>query len=97
MILPIDEAEQTKKNYVCSTCWGHLATFRIALNPKSLMVACANQNCEGVGFVTKAWVEKQRAQNAADKIEAANNLKDILPGLNKPPRDEQTILSELGF
>jgi hypothetical protein len=69
-------AENTAKRYVCSTCFGSLAIRGV---DGQVGVSCRNPDCDGGGFVTRAYADRRRAESQADLAEARRNLKGLIP------------------
>ncbi|MDI6770126.1 MAG: hypothetical protein QMD04_10695 [Anaerolineales bacterium] len=89
------DAERVARRYSCATCFGHLNIIRRAGFSE---VICARKElgrCAGIGFVTKEYVERARAQSALDRSEAYWNLADTL-GLARSKRSAEQIAKELG-
>ena len=86
-------AELTIRDYVCSTCWGHLVKFP---EHGGYRVECPN--CEETkGYVTKFYANKRLSESVGDRLDVQVNLRDV-PGMN-PHRNKsvEQLLDELGF
>lgn len=86
-------AERVARRYSCATCYGHLNIIR---RDGFFEVVCARKElgrCAGIGFVTKDFVERQRAQSASDRSEAYWNLADFL-GLARK-RSAEDVINDL--
>jgi len=95
--LPTEEAVTFVNNYRCSVCWGMLY-MRPSGKPHTEIVSCARLpgECSAIGFVTANYIERARAQNQADFVEAMSLIGDIL----YPDREKKKnadILSDFGF
>lgn len=62
-IISVRLAEKIQREYVCQVCWGRLEVVNYDKSTKTAEVECQNPNCDGGGFVTKHYAEKQRAEN----------------------------------
>ncbi len=83
----------TIRDYVCAECWGTLE-WRM----KDDEVVCFKYQDEHQGYVTKAYVEIRKTQDANDLLEASTLLKDL--GVIANPHKGKTpdqLLDELGF
>lgn len=89
-----DQATKTKRDCVCSDCYGELIVRYDAKTRKS-RVTCGTAECPGNGFVTRSWVERAKAENRAQSAEARQVLSKALPWI-APRKSEQQLLAELG-
>ena len=88
----LSTARTLVSKYVCARCYHPLvATFE----GESIVVSCTNPDCNGQGFVTRAYAERRRSESSGDYMEASHNLAEIL-GLKKKDRTETEILQDLG-
>ena len=90
-------ARTIARDYLCSKCHGpliyeHLKNANVL---KSCSIQCADRECKGEGFVTKAFVEARRREASADFIQAYANLNKVL-GINSGKTAEE-LIKELGF
>lgn len=98
-IEPLDwpQAAQTLRDYVCSSCWGHLLAYHAP--GRLYWVLCHYCGPDSTrGYTSKATVEIRRAESRAEYLEAAEILRDLIPGLE--PEEKQTpeqIIKDLGF
>jgi uncharacterized protein (DUF342 family) len=81
-------AQATIAKCVCSVCWGRLVM-------KDTTAVCIN-GCEG-GYVSKAFVERRKAESAAEKVEVSEMLRAIGVLPERPKKSEEQILKELGY
>ena len=86
-------AEQIRSRYVCARCYGHLLIFTIP-GSRSVNIECANQNCNGAGFVTKFYAEQRRSDSIAEKWEALDNLGKILK-IERRGKSADEVIKEL--
>jgi hypothetical protein len=89
------QATETVRDYVCARCYGPIAAHFNALR---VWVVCANHGtrCNGSGYVTKAWAERQRSNSIGEAMEVRFTLRDIIPSKHAGKSEEQ-LLKELGF
>ncbi len=85
-------AERMAKDFVCSVCFGSIAA---GFDAESVWVVCRNPNCDGTGFVSKAYAQRRKTESRAEKWEAQNNLKDILPPSNANNLSEDELIKSL--
>lgn len=91
------EAEKLKTRYVCSDCWGHLVLFP---DPKTRLVEarCMTEGCACSGYVTKAFAERRKQEQAGEYAEARASLRGTLDWADpEPRRSVAQTLQELGF
>jgi DNA-directed RNA polymerase subunit RPC12/RpoP len=93
MILPLEIALSRVAKYVCSNCWRTLMTRSAAGH--NLEVYCVHCG-DDIHFVTKAYAEKKRQEDASDYQEALHNLKEYFPQPATGETKEQ-IMKDLGF
>src|SRR5512146_3118836 len=91
-----DEARQTVAECVCSACYGQLVT-RYLWREQISEVTCVNENCETPGFVTRSWVARAKAENAAEAIDARQVLQQAVPWMAPKKQSEAELLKGLGF
>lgn len=86
-------SQKLVRDYVCSTCWGHLLRF-----PEGEMyrVECHNHKEETPGFVTKKYAERRRGESRVDVLEVKDMMRNVgaLPANNKTASE---LLAEMGF
>jgi len=85
------------RDYLCSKCRGplifeHLKSTNTLIN---CTIHCANSECKGEGFVTKAFVEARKQEALADFLDAYANLNEVL-GISSGKTAEE-LIKELGF
>ena len=89
------QAQLTVRDYGCATCWGHLLQRH---EGTETVVECAKYGGEHEGYVTKAFVERRRAESQGEAHEATELLESLgiidSPHKGKSPNQ---IISELGF
>ena len=83
------EARRTVRDYVCAVCWGQLVNFFDATHA---WIKCANPNCQGGGYVTRAYADRRRSESLGEAAEVRHNLRFIFP---TPARKAADILKEL--
>lgn len=81
----INQNDHLIKHYLCSVCWGSLHILHGE-------VVCRKYGTEHEGFVSKHYVENERAKDKSRRREAAWNLRSMFP-----KKSESELLSELGF
>lgn len=95
----INEALRTTALYLCAVCWNHLYLPHAQYSdPENFEPVCAVYPDEHDGYVTKAWVESRKQQDALDYLDARKALSDA--GVIQSPhkgKDKDTLLKELGF
>lgn len=84
------EAPHIERDYVCAVCWGTLITQRADIKERLFKVVCPNCG-EDKGFVTRTYVERRRAENGMEAVEAKHNLGKALGIKEKPLNLEKTI------
>lgn len=91
-----DWAMATVRDYVCSSCWGHVLAWP---QPDSNLVEVLCHSCgvETRGFVSKYFVDERRQQDHFDAYEVARLLQDLGVIERPPQRSPEQILEELGF
>lgn len=85
-------AERMAKDFVCSVCFGAIAA---GFDAESVWVVCRNPDCDGTGFVSKAYAEKRRRESFEERWDAQNNLKDILPSKKEKNSSEDELIKSL--
>lgn len=95
-ILPPQEADQVKRTSVCADCFDEL-TVAYDWRQRQSTVTCITPDCPCHGFVTRSYVDRAKAENRAQAIEAEQVLKNAAPWLQKPKRSAEEILKELGL
>ena len=85
--LNLGEAKYIEKNYLCSHCWGHLEV--LTAEDSFYQVVCPNCG-GGVGFHSKAYVQRKRDEDKGDYMDASHNLAGIL-GIERKPLDKKEI------
>jgi hypothetical protein len=91
------EAERLKARYVCSDCWAHLVLFP---DPQTRLidVHCMTEGCACSGYVTKAFAERRKQEQAFDGMEARSALRGVLDWIEpEPRRSVAQALNDLGF
>lgn len=92
-VMSIDLALSTAKHYVCARCWHDLL---VTHHDGQDWLECSNSaRCDGQGYVTRRYAEKQIEQGPANLMDARRNIGTILNP--QPKKSEKQILSELGF
>lgn len=86
---------QTRRHYVCARCWG-----RIDLCHENGLdvLMCMNPDCNGSGFVSKLYTEKEKNANQFDAMDVKATLRQI--GIIDNPnagKSEDQLLRELGY
>lgn len=89
-----DQAAKTRRDCVCSDCYGELIV-RYDPRARKSAVTCGTPGCACHGFVTRSWVEKAKAQNRAQAAEARRVLSNALPWI-APKKTVGQLLKELG-
>jgi DNA-directed RNA polymerase subunit RPC12/RpoP len=90
--LESQEAARIEANYVCAQCWRTLITQRVKGPERMFKVFCPKCG-EDRGFVTRDYVERRKAENKLEAIEAAHNLGKILGLTEKPFNRDEAIKS----
>lgn len=90
-----EAGNRTKKRYVCARCWSEL-TIRHLHDDRLVVVICETcQNCPG--YVTKSYVERAQQKSMSERMDARYALRDAVPWLRGPKKNQEQILKELGF
>lgn len=88
-------AARTVRKYVCARCWGRLNQY---FEQQETLVVCANPDCDGRGFVTRHYAEKQRQKSIDEKREVNKTLQEM--GIVENPhagKSADQLIEELGF
>ncbi len=72
-------------------------TTRYDWHERASEVTCVTEECECPGFVTRSWVERAKAENAAQAIEAKQVLQNAVPWMKPEKKTPEQLLKELGF
>lgn len=84
------------RDYRCARCHGPLTLEHIGTGGEGMcQIHCADPDCTGEGFVTKAWVDKLRSEQEANYLTAYANLHKVL-GIGSGKTTDQ-LISELGY
>ena len=95
VIMSHDLAALTVDRYVCARCWCRLQEY---FGSGQVWVACSNIDCDGDGFVTAYYADRQREYSVTDKREVSVMLHEL--GIVQDPnanKSTQELLRELGF
>jgi hypothetical protein len=79
--------------HVCSSCFGHLISH---LTNEGVVVTCASCGPATRGYVSKRYAERRRQESMAEKIEAQQVLKNVIPSPNSGKSVTQ-LMRELGY
>ena len=86
-VITKDQAKKIAKSYLCANCWGMLYADYDP-NTKLASVECVNPNCDHkAGFVSKYYVERERALNDSQYQAVLFYCRDIL-GMPRIPQEE---------
>ena len=94
---PYNIARITVRDYLCAKCHGPLIFKHTDENAetRNCRIACANPECKGEGFISKAFIDQRKSEDHANYIEAYANLNQVL-GINSGKTAAEHI-KELGF
>lgn len=92
--IPRHLLDDTLNNYVCSICWGPL-DFHYDTQERKWYALCRRHKEDTIGYTSKNYADRRRAESESEAIEAAYNLREIL-GLAEPISQERA-LKDLGF
>jgi hypothetical protein len=95
-IMDPDQATQTVAQCVCSGCYDQLIQ-RYDWHTRTSEVTCVTENCDTPGFVSRSWVEQQKANNLAEAHEARQVLQNAAPWMKPEKKSTDQLLKELGF
>jgi hypothetical protein len=93
--LSLDLAQVTVRDYVCSTCWGHLLMY--PADGDKWNVLCHKCMTNTKGYVTRVFAQLRIDESRMERVEVERTLKEIGVMEKGEKRTEEQILKELGF
>ena len=95
-LLDDKQAQITKRDMVCSICWRSLVIYHAP--DRMNEVLCREHGKDTPGYVSKAWAERQKAEQQADFRDVKRAYPELAEGEgHTPAADEDESDKQLGF